>query len=297
MTQKIPLMILPLEVSKKLSKRFTGIGELISRGVPGLKYDLEKTDIKMDDKEYLSVSMINCFFSLVLLFAFFFSLAYLIRQAGIHNSLLISVSISVIFSAILFYLLVRYPSILARKKADMLEKNLVFALKDMLLQIGSGTSLYDSIDNISRSDYGLISKEFGKVSRQVSTGSPLDKSLENAAVRSGSEHLRKTLWQLINAIHAGSSIKSALKTIIANLTHEHKTKIKDYSKELNMWSLIYMLFAVAIPTIGITMMVILSSFAGMNLSNAAFIAFVVCCFALQIIMIGMIKKRRPVVNI
>ena len=63
-----------------------------------------------------------------------------------------------------------------------------------------------------------------------------------------------------------------------------------------MWSLIYMLFAVAIPTIGSVMLVILSSFAGMGLGKPFFIVFICICFFIQFVLVGFIKTRRPVVQ-
>ncbi len=297
MTQRIPLMLIPIGISKKISKRLIGIGALFAKLVPGLKYDLEKTDLELTQEEYAAVCLINCLFIFILLSGLLFFLMYLIRRLSLIKSLILSIAIGIAIFILFFILLVRYPKILAKKKAEELEKNLVFALKDILLEISSAVSLYNALVNVSKAKYGLVSKEFEKAAKQVNSGKQMDKALEELAISSESEYLRKTIWQLVNTLRAGASLKGALKTIIKNLTIEQKTKIKDYAKELNMWSLIYMLFAVAIPTIGITMMVILSSFAGMGMSKGLFIAFITVCFIVQFILIGLIKTRRPMVHI
>lgn len=76
---------------------------------------------------------------------------------------------------------------------------------------------------------------------------------------------------MINSIKSGSNIKKTLKSITKELSSEQRTKIANYSRELNLWSLIYMLFAVAVPSIGSTMLVILSSFAGFGIDRPMFI--------------------------
>jgi flagellar protein FlaJ len=297
MTQRIPLMLIPLGIAEKISKKLIGIGAFFSGFTHGLKYDLEKTDIDLTQEEYTAVCLVNCVFIFISFLIILFLLTYFIATNTLKQSLLLSFGFAFILFILFFFLLMRYPKILARKKAEQLEKNLVFALKDALLEISSGVSLYNSLVNVSKANYGLISKEFEKTAKQVNSGKPMAKALEELAITSESEYLRKMIWQLVNTLRAGSSLKGALKTIIRNLSVEQKTKIRDYSKELNMWSLVYMLFAVAIPTIGTTMMVILSSFGGMGISKGIFVVFIVFCFIVQFILIGLIKTRRPVVHI
>jgi flagellar protein FlaJ len=297
MTQKIPILIIPLKISKRIAKRFIGIGALLARLVPGLAYDLKKTDIDVSEREYMAVCFINCCAVFFLFFALLFGITYGVKAQILNQSLQLSFGCAFLFSILIFMLLARYPMILAKKKAELLEKNLVFALKDILLQINAGISLYNALINISKANYGLISLEFEKVTKQVNTGKPMENALEELAIRSESEYLRKTVWQVVNALRAGASLKGALNSIITNLTAEQKTKIRDFAKELNLWSLIYMLFAVAVPSIGATMMVILSSFAGMGITKEFFITFIIICVFVQIIIIGLIKARRPLVHI
>ena len=297
MTQSIPLMFIPLGISRRISKRLVGIGSLFAGFFPGMRYDLEKTDLDLSAGEYMAACLANCFFIFIIFSAVLSFIFYFVREKTLEYSVIFGSILGVSLSSLFLLLLVRYPVIIAKKKSEQLEKNLVFALKDMLLQISSGISLYNTLVNVSVSDYGLVSREFGKAVRQVNSGKPMDRALEDLAVTSESEYLRKAVWQIVNTLRAGSSLKGALSTIINNLSIEQKAKIRGYAKELNMWSLMYMLFAVAVPTLGITFMVILSSFAGVGVSKALFILFIVICFIVQYVMIGLIKTRRPVVHI
>jgi flagellar protein FlaJ len=297
MSQGIPLMIIPLNISRQLSKKFVGIGAGFARFVPGLKYDLAKTDIGLTENEYMAACLLNCFVVFILFSGILFFLLAFVRVKSLSGSLILSLGIGVGLFFMFFALLIRYPKIIAKKKAEQVEKNLVFALKDMLLQVKSGVSLYNSLVNISKANYGLVSRNFERVAKQVNSGKPMSKALEELAVTSESSYLRKTVWQLVNTLRAGASLKGALGAIIKQLTIEQKTKIRDYAKELNMWSLMYMIFAVAIPSLGVTMMVILSSFAGTSISEGLFIAFILVCIVIQFVLIGLVKSRRPVVHI
>jgi flagellar protein FlaJ len=297
MSQKIPLMIIPLAIAMKISRRLTGLGKRLAGFIPGLKYELRETDIDLTDAEYVAACLVNCFAMLVLFFGLFFALTYLIQAKGLEYSLFLSGLLSAVFFFLFFVVLIRYPGVLAGKKAEQVDKNLIFALKDLSLQISSGVSLYNALVNISKSGYGVVSKELEKVAKSVSTGTPMNAALESMAVESKSEYLRKTIWQLVNTLKAGASLKGALQTIINDLTVDQRTKIRNYAKELNLWSLVYMLFAVAIPTIGSTMLIILSSFAGIGVTKGLFIAFLVGAVVVQYIIIGLIKTRRPVVHL
>jgi archaeal flagellar protein FlaJ len=297
MTQKIPLMIIPLSLSARISRRFVNLGESLAGFAPGLKYDLMGTDLELTDSKYMLACLLNCIGVFLFFFGMFFALSYRLQSKGMGYSIAISTGLGLVISMLFFVSLVRYPRILAGKKAEQVDKNLVFALKDVSLQVSSGVSLYNALINISKSGYGAVSKEFEKAAKSVNAGVPMSKALERMAVESKSEYLRKTVWQLVNTLKAGASLKGALQAITRELTSDQRAKIGSYAKELNLWSLVYMLFAVAIPTIGSTMMIILSSFSGIGITKGVFISFLASTVIVQYVLIGFVKTRRPIVNL
>ncbi len=291
----IPLMIVPYSLSLRLSKPLVGLGSLTAKLYPGLEYDLKECEIQETPGRYVAASFVTGF----AVFIVFFSLLFYVNNfkgKSAAESALYGLAAGVFMFLLFLVLLLRYPSILAMKKAELVDKNLVFALKDLLLHVSSGVSLYNAMVNVSKANYGEASREFDIAVRAINTGTPMEKALENMAASSKSEYLRKTIWQLVNTMKAGASVKGALKTITDELTLSQRSKIRSYAYELNLWSLLYMLFAVAIPTIGATMMVILSSFAGFRITPASFIVFIVLTFLVQIILIGFIQSRRPIVQ-
>ncbi|RMF54881.1 type II secretion system F family protein [Candidatus Woesearchaeota archaeon] len=296
MSQKAPLMILPMPVARLISRPFLGVGEALSKRFPSMKQDLQETDLGMVPREYLAATIVNLLFYFLLFFGLLFVLNYRVQLKPLQESLLSSLGFAFLIFVLIGYTLIRYPKIIGGKKAEQIDRHLVFALKDLLMQISSGISLYNGFINVGKAGYGQVSVEFGKAARHINTGMPVDQALEKMAVETKSEYLKRTIWQLINTLKAGASLKGALRTIINDLTLDQRTKIRDYAHELNLWSLVYMMFAVAVPTIGATMLVILSSFAGLGITKGLFVGFIILCFFVQVILIGFVKTRRPIVN-
>tara|TARA_Y100000310_G_C20640364_1_gene793555 strand:- start:841 stop:1725 length:885 start_codon:yes stop_codon:yes gene_type:complete len=294
MTQRIPLMFIN---SKILSRYFYGLGNKLSNIFSSVQYDLNQTDLDISSTEYFANMLLNTITIFIFFLILLFTLLFFSQRESLPYSLGISSLLSFAILIMFLFLYMRYPKISAGKKGEQLDKHLVFALKDILLQITSGVTLYNGLVNISKAGYGQVSIEFGKVSKSINAGKPVDKALEEMAVKSSSEFLRRAIWQLINTLKAGASLQGALRSIIGDLTLDQSTKIKDYGRELNLWSLIYMLFAVAVPTMGATLMVILSSFAGSGMSKTTFISFITVTFLIQIVIIGFIKSRRPIVTL
>jgi archaeal flagellar protein FlaJ len=293
---RIPLIIIPSEKIRIFNNLFSNLSLKISKILPGLKYDLEEAEIKISEQNYITLALVNSVFYFILFFSLFYVL-FLTQGKSIQLVTFQSLGYSILIFLLFLYTIIKYPSILAGKKAERIDKHLIFALKDLLLQITSGVTLHNGLVNVSKAGYGQASLEFKKVVQEVNAGMPMDRALEKMAVESRSDFLKRTTWQLINSIKAGSSLKGTLRNLIDDLNDDQKDKIKRYSAELNLWGLLYMLFAVAVPTIGATMLIILSSFAGYGITKEIFIFFIVICFIIQIVLIGFVKTRRPIANI
>ncbi len=295
MPKKPPLMILPSGISRVLAKPFYGVGNKLVALVPGIEYDLRQSDLQMSGEEYISRSLVNALFMFFLFLGLLIFL-YLMQQQALFQAIRKALPYSAMIFLLFCISLFRYPKVLAGKKAEQVDKNLIFALKDLHLQISSGVTLYNGLVNVSKAGYGQTSMEFSRVAKEVSVGLPIEKALEKMVVRSKSEFLRRTNWQLINTLRAGASLEAGLRILIEDLLVERRNKIRSYIAELNLWILIYMFFAVVIPTIGSTLMIVLSSFAGFAPTPGFFIFFIFGCLLVQIIIIGFVKSRRPVVN-
>jgi flagellar protein FlaJ len=296
-----------------VGRAFTGVGNKISYIFPGLEYDLRMIGSDVEKGEYISISLLNALTWAVGVFILVFILSYAKgiitpKQIGdvfsstagfaefigaIRWIILAGVLVFVVFAFFFTY----YPKVLARKIVEDVDKDLVYALKDLLLQISSGVPLFDAMVNISKSGYGTISKEFRRTVQDINAGEMQETALEKMALRTESEFLRRTIRQMLTAFRSGASLQTALKSVIRNLQQYQYAQVKSYTYELNLWVLLFIIVSVALPSLGITLLVILSTFGGISIDATGIIMLVAFSFFCQIALIEFIKSRRPVTHV
>jgi len=290
---RIKFMLFSIERAQNINRHFVWIGERLSGLFFNVKYSLGQAEIEIEPEKYLTAA----FFSALAYGLIFFTVFYLVLllKEGMvtsENSLL-SLLIGLVFFSLFFTLHIIYPGIIAKRYAAGIDQSLLFALKSMLIQVTSGVSLFSAMVNISKANYGIVSVEFAELTKEVSAGESEDKALEKMAMRTKSDYLRKTTWQLLTSIRSGSSLQGALTSIVQTLTNRQARAIKDYAAELNLWILVYLLLAAAVPTLGITFLVILSALGGASIGPEYVIFAVLGAFVMQIALIGFVKSRIP----
>ncbi|MFC2154376.1 type II secretion system F family protein [Candidatus Altiarchaeota archaeon] len=288
------MFIVPEQVSG-VSRHFRGLGRKFSIIFPRLRLDLQRIHSDAGFEEYV----IAAFFSGLLLALLFFSLIFLLLLfLGGKPAQITSLSGLVGFVILLlsFMVFLLYPGILAGKMAEQVDRDLIYVLKDLLLELSSGGSIYNALIEIARSDYDVISEEFARVVKKVNGGVPIENALEELSLATSSDNLKTSLWQIVNALKAGSELESALREIIKDLTMDQRNRIRNYAAELNIIVLIYMLFAVVVPTIFTTLIIIIGPFMGVELGVEIFFIILPLSFFIQIVLVEFIKSRRPVVH-
>ncbi|MGM5483349.1 MAG: type II secretion system F family protein [Nanobdellota archaeon] len=259
---------------------------------PDLDKELEAIDHKLSPRDYIASGMISYFFFGSLIGLLIFTLSYK-NERPLHLSILLGIATAFLIMFMFSYLLIKMPSIELKAKAVEIDRTLVFALKEMVLQSESGSAIFETMLIISNSGYGGLSEEFRWAARRINSGLPTTKVLEDMIKRTRSSYFKKAGWQILNSVKTGSDLKSILQPIIDELNSYQKSQIENYARELSLWSLVYMMFSVAIPTIGSTMLVVLSVFANFGISEGFFIGFVCVCFVIQTMLILLVKSRRP----
>jgi len=140
-----------------------------------------------------------------------------------------------------------------------------------------------------------MSTEFSTVVKEINAGKPQVEALEEIAVENPSLFFRRSIWQLVNGMKAGSDMSGVIKEIINSLSEEQVLQIQRYGGQLNPLAMFYMLVAVIAPTLGMTFLIIISSFIalGETITKIVFWGlFGFVCF-FQIMFLGIIKSRRP----
>jgi len=286
-------MLYSIERAQNINRHFVWIGEKLSALFFNVKYSLNQADIEISPEKYMTAAFFSALVYGTVFFFLFYGVMFLKDGAILVENSILSAVIGFVFFAVFFMLHVIYPGIMAKNYASGIDQSLLFALKSMLIQVTSGVSMFNAMVNISKANYGVVSKEFAELTKEVSAGESEAKALEKMAMRTKSDYLRKTTWQLLTSLRSGSSLKGALGSIVQTLSNRQARAIKDYAAELNLWILLYLLLAAAVPTLGITFLVILSALGGASIGPEYVIFAVFGAFLMQIVLIGFVRSRIP----
>jgi len=292
--QKTPLMMLySLEKAKRFSEKYLFIGRFLSKVMFSLKYDLQKAEINIDEERYCLASTVSAvMYGFMFLFVGMAFGVIINRGFGAGTIIIMFFTGFGTFLAMLIFHLI-YPKLAAFQLASMVDQELLFAMRTILIQLSSGISLFDTMKSISKSNYGQVSKEFALVIRDVNSGVSETEALEKLAFRTKSEVLKKTAWQLTITLKSGGSVTSALNSQVEELISKQMNSIREYSAELNLWTLVYLIVAAAMPSLGITFLVIASSIGGSGIGPEAVILIIVLSVSVQCAMIFLVRSKVP----
>lgn len=279
-------------VSDKYLQYFLPLAERAEKLVPNIKRDLTRARMEVDADRFLASSLarglqIGLTVSVLMAVAGIFIQNKQIIYGGIATFPIIT-----IFG---FFTLANYPKIHTKKISRKLEKDLPYALRHMLIEVRSGISLYEAMVSVS-DDYGEASEEFERIVKDINGGKPQIEALEDSIVRNPSEQYRRAMWQMINALKSGTDISNTLETLVDSMVKQQKLEVKRYGKELNPYILVYLMIAVIMPSLGVTFLIVLSTFSDIGLSKFTFYQILGGLILFQIFFLNFVSSKRPEVK-
>ena len=286
---KIPFAFLPPKILYRYSRLFYGAAQTLEKRFNFLSLHLEQTEAQIKPIEYISM----CLASLTVFFIFMLFVALMVSTFDIP--FIIGFVAALLVSFFVFMQQMAYPKLIASRRIRGIEINLLPALQDMYIQLNSGEPLFNILTNISNSDYGGVSKEFTKAVREINAGRSNLEVFELMAIRNPSILFRRALWQLASGMKEGSDISTLIHEVIQSIADEQVMQIQRYGGQLSPLALFYMLIAVIAPSLGITFIIILSSFIALSelTTKAVFYGLLIITIFFQLLFLGMIKTRRP----
>ncbi len=287
----IPFTILPPPLVMRLAKRMKGIGNFISALFPSLKTELLQIDVEVPAREYASAAAVvgtTNFIAMSLIM-------YLIGLATATDLTFLSIASGLVVGVSSFITVLTYPKILSIRRTRALEDQLIPALRQLLIELRSGVPLFQAMSSVG-DGYGEVSVEFRRMVREMNGGVSQNDALADAARRISSFRFRRVLWQVNNALKVGSDLGNALDSMLNELTQERIDDIRRYGQELNPWVMLYMIAAVVIPSLGITMLIIILSFLNIPIPKIVFPAILIVLLMFQVFFMSFVKSRRPAVE-
>jgi len=195
----------------------------------------------------------------------------------------------------MFYYQINKPSLLVKKRLSNIERNLSYAIQSLYIQVSSGVPVYDAMKMISIGGYGAVSDEFAHAMQEMESGKPIIEALESLVARNPSPYFQKVIWQIINSLTGGGDLKKNLNTILNTISRDQGNLIREYGADLGLLSMTYMMAAVVLPSLGITVLITVSSLPemGSKVNESLFWIILGIALILQVQFAMIIKIKRP----
>ena len=264
--------------------------QIIARNLPKLKHNLKKAGINYKPEEFIKRTFLSAFYMATGVVIFF---GLILAKFNILKGIMI-IFIPIIFFLLFFWLL-KLPEVKTSEKEKEVTREIIFAGRHLIIELESGVPLYNALINVSK-NYPVIGKYFKEIIDKVNLGTSMEDALTEAVEYIPSDNFRRLLWQILNSIRTGSDISKSLTLALEQIEREQTIEVKKYGRILNPLAMFYMIIAVILPSLGITMLIILSSFIQFELSLATllFIAFLLAF--VQFMFLSIIKFSRPAIE-
>ena len=289
MTFRIPMGFLPMPQLRHMAKPLFNISKAMARGLPNLQVDLMRAEVEISPYEYIGM----CMASSVIMFIFLFIFLFFMTKVGL--SIAIGFFVSFFITLIFFFQKLSYPKIYANKRIKSIERNLLPALQNVLIQLNAGVPLFNIFVSIAQGGYGGISLEFEKAVREMNAGRSQIFVLNDLASRNPSAYFRRAIWQISNGIKTGADLASVIQDTISSLSEFQVIQIEKYGGQLKPLAMFYLLVAVIMPSLGTTFIILLASFIAISSFGIKLIFWGMFAIVLmfQLMFMGIIKARRP----
>jgi len=291
-----PFLPMSLMKAKRYSKLLTPIGRNLSRLKPPLESELAQLEIDATPSQYMSMAVLSFIFVFFIMAGFLAFLISFLFELPLLGYFVLIISSSLVMGLFSFMQFTFYPQNLLQLKAKKLNRDLLFALRHLLIQVRSGVPLYNAMVSLSQADYGIVSDEFKQTAKEISGGTSQTEALSNMIIRTPSVYLRRVVWQISNALRAGSDLAEVIETLVKEFSEEERVRLQRFGKELSPWALMYLMFTVIFPTMGIAMLLVLTSLAPITITNEMFAIFIVFFSSFQFFFIKFLKNKRPSVR-
>ena len=243
---------------------------------------------------FIQIDESNFFNSILRIIAMTFSILTLI-VALISYFISLELGLAIFISILLIALSIfYYPKIKKQNDYASFSKELPYALRQLATELRSGRSLFDSLDSVASSDYGILSLEFSRVLEEIKYGESTENAFLNLEKRVDSKALSRTIYEILTSLRIGANLSNSLSIIADDVNFDIRMKLKEYSEKLNAFVMIYTFLAILAPVILLTMLLAASVVIGDLVPGDLILVLYSIFFPMIIVFLGIsIKKLEP----
>ena len=262
----------------------------ITHKFPGLSLNLRKANLLYTAEEFIRRTLISALYmSLGILMILFF----LTAKTGYFVYALVSFPF---FFFVLFLYFLQIPIVKLNRISRDINKEIVFAGRFLIVELESGVTLYDAMKNVSKS-YQFSGAYFREIVNKISIGTSVEVAISETINYCPSDSLIKILWQISNSLNTGSELVRPLRNVVETLVREQQIMVNDYAKKLNPLAMFYMMIAVIMPSLGVTLFTIIAIFAGLKLNLVVLLTIAFLNGFIQFMFVAMVNSIRPPVEL
>ena len=190
---------------------FKGPASVVLKLSPSLKYYLDATRMEESPEDYTILGLANSFFMGSAVFLIVFSLAIFAGKPLEFFGF--SLFGAAVFTVLTLAYWMSFPQVRARKKAQLVERELLFALRDVSVEMDAGLSFVDSMELLTEG-YGALSEEITEVLKEIRLGTPMEDALEASMHRNVSKLYKSAMLRIVSGIRSGADIPTLLSVVI-----------------------------------------------------------------------------------
>ncbi len=276
---------------KKISKFQLYIASIAAKH-KGLELALRDQGIKESVYDFIKKMLINSIIiSSILSVAIFVMLMH--YYFSIAESLIFALVLGIASFQVFFNKFVQYPIDRSKNVGKEIERDILFAARDLVISMRSGMPLFNALTTVS-TGYGAASKEFAKIVELVQLGMPIEQAIDEVSSKSQSKTFKSLMLQASVSIKAGADIVGALQGVVDEVMQERVIELRRYGQRLNALAMFYMLFGVIFPSMGIAVAAILTTFISIfTVDESTLIFALVGILFLQLIFLNIMRSSRP----
>ncbi len=201
-----------------------------------------------------------------------------------------------IFFIVFFFYFFRFVDYRIEKMNKEISREIVFAVQFLIIELESGVPLFNTFENIAK-NYRFVGIYFQEIVEKVNLGTALEEAINETIEITASSDLRRILWQILNSLRTGSNVNKSLDSALGQIVEEQQIAVKEYGRKLNPLAMFYMMIAIIVPSLGITMLVIMASFIGLQLDLFILIVIAILIGFMQFMFMAVIRSNRPAVDL
>jgi len=270
------------------------IVKLISRYFPHLTETLRKARMPDTPEEFIKKTLISAIY---MSFGIEFIIFMFELNAVETGKLVLYLFLGFpLITVMLFFYFLQVPVVRIAKIDREINKEVVYAGRFLIVEIESGVTLYNAMKNLPK-NYPNAGLYFQEIINKINVGTSMEDALTETIELCPNEGLIKILWQISNSLNTGGDIAAPLRTVVENLIKEQQILMNEYAKKLNPLAMFYMMIAIIIPSLGVTMFTIISIFIGLKLTLPILMFMVIINGFMQFMFVAMINSARPPIEL